>query len=101
MHTYIIIRITRAPLRGRLTPPLRSRKARKNATKNIDYVKGAERRGPRFGANSDLIMPRAACAEQIALLVVLSCAVCFCYRCYVLIASMGVISALRCAAGLC
>ena len=33
-----------------------------------DYVKGAEIRGPRLGANSDLIMPRAACAEQIALL---------------------------------
>ena len=32
------------------------------------YVKGAERRDPLFGANSDLIMPRAACAEQIALL---------------------------------
>ena len=126
--------------------------------------KGAERRGPRFVANSDLIMPRAAFAEQIALLcsavlcafvtgvtllligssgvlcvggktggrersnntcrkrkkkesnntqqhilypvllyvrkkahseancpVVLSCAVCFCDRCYVLIGSTGVI----------
>ena len=43
-------------------------RARKNATKTC---KGS-RRGPWFGANSDLIMPRAACAEQIAL----CCAVC-------------------------
>ena len=31
------------------------------------YVKGAERRGPRFSATCDLIMPRATCAELIAL----------------------------------
>ena len=29
--------------------------------------KGAERRGPRFSATSDLIMPRATCAELIDL----------------------------------
>ena len=35
-------------------------------------VKGAERRGPRFGATNDLILPRATCAELVAL----CCAVC-------------------------
>ena len=77
--------ITRAPLRGRL----RLRKTRKNATKNIlRACKGGRKKRPmiwceqRFD-NAKSCFCRANCP------VVLSCAVCFYYRC--LIGSMGII----------
>ena len=54
---------TRAPLHGRLTPPATLARGRMQ----LINLKGAERKDPRFGANSDLIMPNAACVEQIAL----------------------------------
>ena len=54
----------RAPLRGRLTPLATLAQGRMQ----LKYVKGEGRRGPRlFGANSEVIMPRGACAELIAL----------------------------------
>ena len=58
---------TRAPLRGRLALPATLAQGRIQLK-----VKGAERRGPPFGATSDLIPPRATCAELIAL----CCAMC-------------------------
>ena len=54
---------TRVPLRGRLRPL-----ARKTTTSKCE----GGRKGPRFDATSGLIMPRANCAEMIAL----CCAVC-------------------------
>ena len=81
-HTANIIMsvyITRATIRGR-----RYARARKN-TKN---VKGAETRGPWFGATSDSITQRTTCEE----LIVMCCAVlCACRRCHVLVGSTGVI----------
>ena len=69
---------TRAPLRGRLMRSVTLAQGRIQQN-----VKGAERRGPWFGATSDLIMPRTTCAE-----VVLPCALlCACWRCRVLIAA--------------
>ena len=69
---------TGVPLRGRLTPPATLAQGRMQ----LKHVKGAERRVPWFGANIELTMPRAACAELIAL----CCAVlCACWRCHVLI----------------
>ena len=59
---------TRAPPRGRLMPPA----TLAQGGMQLKQVKGAERRGPRFGANSEFVMPRAVCAELIAL----CCAVC-------------------------
>ena len=59
---------TTAPLHGRLTPPATLAQGRMQ----LKHVKGAERRGPSFVANGESIMPRAACAELIAL----CCAVC-------------------------
>ena len=41
--------------------------ARYARARKITTVKGAERRGPLLSATSDLIMPRATCAEMIAL----------------------------------
>ena len=53
----------RASLRGRLTPPATFAQGRMQ----LKHVKVGERRGSLFGANNDLIMPRGACSEQIAL----------------------------------
>ena len=82
-HIHIYIYITRAPLRGRLTPP-------PTLAQGIFQLnaKGAKRRGPRFSATSDDIMPRATlCRADCPL-----CAVqCVCWRCHVLIGSTGVI----------
>ena len=49
---------TRAPLRGRLTPPATLVQGRIQLS-----VKGEQRRGQSFGATTDLIMPTATCAE--------------------------------------
>ena len=47
-------------------------RARKNAAKT--YVNGTRRKGPWFGATSELIMPKAAaCAEQVALCCAMCC----------------------------
>ena len=53
---------TRAPRRGRLTPPATLAQGKFQLN-----MKGAERGGPRIYATSDLIMPRGTCAELIAL----------------------------------
>ena len=79
---------TRAPLRGRLTPPATLAQGKEECNKK--HVKGTERRRPmiwckqRFD-NAKSCLCKASCP------VGLSCAVCFCYRCYVLIGSRGVI----------
>ena len=65
--TYDLRTYTRTPLRGRLTPSATFAKGRTQSK-----MKEVERRGPSLGATSDLIMPRATCAELIAL----CCAVC-------------------------
>ena len=73
---------------GGLRRPLRSRKARKNATKNTCKGGGKKRPmiwcGQRFD-NAKSCLCRANCP------VVLSCAVYFCYRCHVLVGTTGVI----------
>ena len=51
------------PLRGRRTPPATLAQGRML----LIHVKGAERRGPWFGADSDSITPSATCAELTAL----------------------------------
>ena len=82
-HSYSIQGLRSA---GGWRRPLRSRKASKDATKNI--CKGDRKKRPmirceqRFD-NAKRCLCRANCS------VVLSCAVCFCHRC--LIGSMGVI----------
>ena len=62
---------TRALLRGRLTPTASLAQGRMQ----LKHVKGAERKGARFGATSELILPRAACAK---LLMVALCYALFC-----------------------
>ena len=84
---YYKVYTTRAPLRGRLTPPATLAQGKEVCNKN--HVKGTERRRPmiwckqRFD-NAKSCLCRASCP------VVLGCAVCFCCRCYVLIGSTGV-----------
>ena len=84
----VLVICTRDPLRGRLTPPATLAQGKIECNKN--HVKGTERRSPmiwckqRFD-NANNCLCRASCPA------VLSCAVCFCYRCYVLIGSTGVI----------
>ena len=84
----ILLKSTRAPLRGRLTPPATLAQGKEEC--NQKHVRGTERRRPtlwckqRFDSAKSYFC-RASCP------VVLSCAVCFCYRCCVLIGSTGVI----------
>ena len=58
----VLVIYTTAPLRGRLTPSATLAQERFQLN-----VKGAERRGPGYSATSDSIIPRAACAELIAM----------------------------------
>ena len=86
LELYIVV-TTRAPLRGRLTPPATLAQGKEECNKK--HVKGTERRPmiwckQRFD-NAKSCLCRASCP------VVLSCAVCFSYRCYVLIVSTWVI----------
>ena len=67
---------TRAPLRGRLTPPA-SLAQGKEVSMQLKTCKGKRNNNAK------------SCLCQANYPVVLSCAVCFSYRCYVLIGSTG------------
>ena len=83
-----ILLFTRAPLRGRLTPPATLAQGKEECNKK--HVKGTERRRPMIWCEQRFDNAKS-CSCRASCPVVLSCAVCFWYRCYVLIGSTGVI----------